>query len=59
MPVHPDRLPQPTYTRSRTPFRVIRADFACPRQWRLTTEMKKIKNGEDLGEIVDPCPEGW
>jgi hypothetical protein len=23
----------------------------------LTTEMKKIKNGEDLWKIVDPCPE--
>jgi hypothetical protein len=25
----------------------------------LTTEMKKIKNGEDLWKIVDPCPEEW
>jgi hypothetical protein len=25
----------------------------------LTTEMKKIKNGEDLWRIVDPCPEEW
>jgi hypothetical protein len=25
----------------------------------LTTEMKKIKNGEDLWKIVDPCPEDW
>jgi hypothetical protein len=23
----------------------------------LTTEMKKIKNGEELWKIVDPCPE--
>jgi len=23
----------------------------------LTTEMKKIKNGDDLWKIVDPCPE--
>ena len=23
----------------------------------LTTEMKKIKNGEDLWKIVDPCPD--
>src|SRR6201982_985164 len=25
----------------------------------LTTEMKKIKNGEELWKIVDPCPEEW
>ena len=25
----------------------------------LTTEMKKIKNGEDLWRIVDPCPDEW
>ena len=25
----------------------------------LTTEMKKIRNGEDLWRIVDPCPEEW
>src|SRR5258708_39966616 len=25
----------------------------------LTTEMKKIKNGEDLWKIVEPCPEEW
>jgi len=25
----------------------------------LTTEMKKIKNGDDLWNIVDPCPEEW
>ena len=25
----------------------------------LTNEMKKIKNGEDLWKIVDPCPEEW
>jgi hypothetical protein len=25
----------------------------------LTTEMKKIKNGEDLWKIVDPCPDEW
>jgi hypothetical protein len=25
----------------------------------LTTEMKKIKNGEDLWKIVDPGPEEW
>ena len=25
----------------------------------LTTEMKKIKNGEDLWKIVDPCPEDF
>ncbi len=25
----------------------------------LTTEMKKIKNGDDLWKIVDPCPEDW
>jgi hypothetical protein len=25
----------------------------------LTTEMKKIRNGEDLWKIVDPCPEEW
>src|SRR6202162_6378090 len=25
----------------------------------LTTEMKKIKNGEDLWKIVDPCPVEW
>jgi len=24
-----------------------------------TTEMKKIKNGDELGKIVDPCPEEW
>jgi hypothetical protein len=23
----------------------------------LTAEMKKIKNGEELWKIVDPCPE--
>ena len=26
---------------------------------RLTNEMKKIKNGEELWKIVDPCPEEW
>ena len=25
----------------------------------LTTEMKKIKNGEELWKIVDPCPDEW
>ena len=25
----------------------------------LTTEMKKIKNGDELWKIVDPCPEEW
>jgi hypothetical protein len=25
----------------------------------LTTEMKKITNGEELWKIVDPCPEAW
>jgi hypothetical protein len=25
----------------------------------LTTEMKKIKNGQELWKIVDPCPEEW
>ena len=25
----------------------------------LTTEMKKIKNGNELWKIVDPCPEEW
>jgi hypothetical protein len=25
----------------------------------LTTEMKKIKNGDDLWKIVDPCPDEW
>jgi hypothetical protein len=25
----------------------------------LTTEMKKIRNGEDLWKIVDPCPEDF
>jgi hypothetical protein len=25
----------------------------------LTTEMKKIKNGEELWKIVDPCPDDW
>jgi hypothetical protein len=25
----------------------------------LTNEMKKIKNGEELWKIVDPCPEEW
>src|SRR3954463_13402968 len=25
----------------------------------LTTDMKKIKNGEELWKIVDPCPEEW
>jgi len=25
----------------------------------LTTEMKKIKNGEEPWKIVDPCPEEW
>ena len=25
----------------------------------LTNEMKKIKNGEDLWKIVDPCPDEW
>jgi hypothetical protein len=25
----------------------------------LTNEMKKIKNGEELLKIVDPCPEEW
>ena len=25
----------------------------------LTTEMKKIKNGDDLWKFVDPCPEEW
>ncbi|HLI99495.1 MAG TPA: hypothetical protein VKT76_07250 [Bradyrhizobium sp.] len=25
----------------------------------LTSEMKKIKNGEELWKIVDPCPEEW
>ena len=25
----------------------------------LTTAMKKIKNGEDMWKIVDPCPEDF
>ena len=25
----------------------------------LTNEMKKIKNGEELWKIIDPCPEEW
>ena len=25
----------------------------------LTSDMKKIKNGEELWKIVDPCPEEW
>jgi hypothetical protein len=25
----------------------------------LTTEMKKIKNGNELWKIVDPCPDEW
>jgi hypothetical protein len=25
----------------------------------LTTEMKKIRNGEELWKIVDPCPDEW
>jgi hypothetical protein len=25
----------------------------------LTTEMKKLKNGEELWKIVDPCPDEW
>jgi hypothetical protein len=25
----------------------------------LTTEMKKIRNGDELWKIVDPCPEEW
>jgi hypothetical protein len=25
----------------------------------LTTEMKKIRNGDDLWRIVDPCPDEW
>ena len=25
----------------------------------LTIEMKKIKNGEELWKIVDPCPDEW
>jgi hypothetical protein len=25
----------------------------------LTTEMKKIKNGDELWKIVDPCPDEW
>jgi hypothetical protein len=25
----------------------------------LTPEMKKIKNGQELWKIVDPCPEEW
>jgi len=25
----------------------------------LSTEMKKIKNGEELWKIVDPCPDEW
>jgi len=25
----------------------------------LTTEMKKITNGEELWKIVDPCPDEW
>ena len=25
----------------------------------LTTDMKKIKNGEELWKIVDPCPDEW
>ena len=29
------------------------------RQGGLTTDMKKIKNGEELWKIVDPCPEEW
>src|ERR1700739_164444 len=24
-----------------------------------TTEMKKLKNGEELWKIVDPCPDEW
>ena len=26
-------------------------------QWRPHHEMKKIKNGADLWQIVDPCPD--
>jgi hypothetical protein len=25
----------------------------------LTTDMKKIRNGEELWKIVDPCPDEW
>ena len=25
----------------------------------LTTDMKKIKNGVDLWQIIDPCPDEW